>query len=445
MQVTVESTGSLERQIKVTVPEERIAAEVQDRLRTLGKTARVHGFRPGKAPMRVLERSYGRQVRDEVVAEVLRASFQDAVVQQALTPAGGPTIRELDAEPGRGLAYTAVFEVYPAVTLPDLSGLKVTRLTAEVTDQDVDAMVMTLRRQRRQWGPAGREAALGDRVVVDYEGRVDGEAVPGGAAQRVPVELGTHRLVEGLEERLVGARAGEEREVAVSFPADHPNAQLAGKTVVFQVKVHEVEAGRLPEVDQDFIRSFGVQEGGEEALRREVRGNMERELRDTLQARVKQEVMDALLAATSLEVPKSLVDAESERLRQQTRDDLVRGGTGASSLQLPLSIFEAQARRRVALGLVLSEVVKASGLRVDPDRVRARVESVSSTYQEPDEVVRWYYADKRRLSEVESVVMEEQVVDWVLDRASVTEHRTSFDAVMKAGQTPAPVSSEGNG
>jgi trigger factor len=435
MQVTVEATGRLERQVTVQVPEERIATEVQNRLKSLGKTARIHGFRPGKAPMRVLERSYGRKVREEVVSEVVRSSFADAVTQQSLSPAGGPTIKQLAAEPGQGLAYTAVFEIYPQVGVPDLAALKVERPVAEVTEEDVDQMLLTLRRQRRTWEAADRPAAPGDRVVVDYEGTVDGQTVPGHSGKRVPVELGSHRLVEGLEDRLIGARAGEEPEVAVPFAADHRNAQVAGKTVTFRIHVHSVEESRLPELDEAFIASFGVQEGGEAALRRDVRQNMERELRDTLLSRTKTGVMDALHAANPLEVPKTLVESEADALRRQTLDSLAQGGTAPASLQLPLSMFEEQARRRVALGLILTEVVKANGIRVDPERVRARVESIASTYQEPDEVVRWYYADRRRLGEIESVVMEDQIVDWILDRAQVTDTPTTFDAIMKPGQT----------
>lgn len=436
MQVTVEATGSLERRMTVQVPEERIATEVQNRLRSLGKTARIHGFRPGKAPPRVVERSYGRQVRDEVVAEVLRSSFSDAVAQNALAPAGGPTIQQVAADPGQGLAYTAVFEVYPQIALPDLGALKLDRPVAEVTEQDLDQMILTLRRQRQSWQSVERGAAAGDRVVLDYEGTVDGAPVTGNSGRQVPVELGTHRLVGNLEERLVGIRAGEEREVVVDFPADHPSASVAGKAVTFRVTAHRVEEPRLPELNDGFFASFGVSEGGEAALRREVRENMERELRDTLQVRVKTAVMDGLLAASPLEVPKTLVDSEAQALRHQAQESLMQGGTGSASLQLPLSMFEDQARRRVALGLILAELVRSNGIKVDPERVRTRVASIASTYQEPEEVVRWYYSDKRRLAEVENVALEDQIVDWVLERAQVTDTPTTFDAVMKPGQTP---------
>jgi trigger factor len=436
MQVTVEATGSLERRMTVQVPEDRIASEVQNRLRSLGKTARIHGFRPGKAPPRVVERSYGRQVRDEVVSEVLRTSFADAVTQNALAPAGGPTIEQVAADPGQGLSYTAVFEVYPQVALPDLAALKLDRPVAEVSEQDLDQMILTLRRQRQAWRAVERSAALGDRVVLDYEGAVEGASITGKSGRQVPVELGTHRLVGDLEDRLVGIRAGEEREVVVDFPADHPGPAVAGKAVTFRVTAHRVEEPHLPELDDAFFATFGVSEGGEAALRREVRENMERELRDTLQARVKTAVMDGLLGASPLEVPRALVESEAEALRRQAQESLTQGGTGSSALQLPLSMFQDQARRRVALGLILAELVRSNGIKADPERVRARVASIASTYQEPEEVVRWYYADKRRLAEVENVALEDQVVDWILERAQVTDTPTTFDAVMKPGQTP---------
>jgi trigger factor len=273
-------------------------------------------------------------------------------------------------------------------------------------------------------------------VVLDYEGAVEGASITGNSGRQVPVELGTHRLVGDLEDRLVGIRAGEEREVVVDFPADHPGPAVAGKAVTFRVTAHRVEEPHLPELDDAFFATFGVSEGGEAALRREVRENMERELRDTLQARVKTAVMDGLLGASPLEVPRALVESEAEALRRQAQESLTQGGTGSSALQLPLSMFQDQARRRVALGLILAELVRSNGIKADPERVRARVASIASTYQEPEEVVRWYYADKRRLAEVENVALEDQVVDWILERAQVTDTPTTFDAVMKPGQTP---------
>lgn len=436
MQVTVEATGSLERRMTVEVPEERIASEVQSRLRRLGKTARIPGFRPGKAPPQVVERSYGRQVRDEVVGEILRSSFTDAVAQNSLAPAGGPTIEELAAAPGQGLSYTAVFEVYPELSLPDLKELKVSRPVAEVTEQDVDRMVLTLRRQRQTWREVDRGAQTGDRVVLDYEGSVDGVPLEDSTGKEVPVELGAHRLLGDLEERLAGIRAGEEREVTVDFPADHQNASAAGKAVFFKITAHRVEEPQLPEMDEGFFASFGIADGGEAALRREVRENMERELRENLQGRVKTAVMDGLLASIALDVPKVLVESEAQALQRQAQEGLGLGRGGAADQDLPLKLFEDRARRRVALGMILSEVVRANELKVDPERVRARVVSIASTYQEPEEVVRWYYSDKRRLADAENIVLEDQVVDWILERAQVTDSPTTFDAVMKPGQTP---------
>jgi trigger factor len=437
MQVTVEATSGLQRRMTVRVPEDAIATEVSNRLKSLSGTARVHGFRPGKVPMKVIERTYGSKVRGEVVSSVVRSTFLQAVTEQRLVPAAEPVIDAVDASPGAGVSYTAVFEVYPEVGVPDVAALKITRLTAEVTEDDVDGMVQTLRRQRRTWEPVERPAAPGDRVQVDYQGTVDGEAFTGGDAQAVQVEIGSHKLIDGFEDGLVGARPGEERTLELRFPAGYQRTELADRPVSFRVSIRSVSEPRLPELDEDFYRSFGLAEGGVEAFRREIRENMERELRDTIQTKLKQQVMDAILGALPLQVPEVLVRAEAERLLRQTRETLAQQGMPATDLQLGASVFEAQARRRVALGLILAEVVKAHQFRADPQRVRRRVEAVAATYEDPAEVVRWYYGNRQRLSEIESVVLEDQLVDWVLGQASVIEERATFDALMKPGQTSA--------
>ncbi len=435
MQVTVEAGSGLERRMTIQVPEERIVTEVATRLKSIARTARIHGFRPGKAPMQVLERHYGRQVRDEVVSEVVQSSFMEALRQEALNPAAGPSIDHVDSVPGSGVSFTAVFEVYPEIALPDLSTLQLTRPRAEVTEQDVDNMIQTLRRQRRSWEAADRDAVEGDRVVLDYRGTINGEDFKGNEAKQVPVELGGGQLIDGFEAGLIGIRAGEERTLELTFPESYHDKEVAGKPVTFHVQASKVEEARLPEVDADFIHSFGIAEGGVEGLRNEVRDNMERELHEALRSKLKEQVMDNLLETCRVEVPKALVDGEAERLAHQTRDSLA--AQGGSGINLPASMFEERARRRVALGLILAELMKLSGLRPDPDKVRARVEAIASSYEEPEQVVRWYYGDRQRLSEIESVVTEEQLVDWLLGQSQVTEAQTTFDDVMKPGQTSA--------
>ena len=437
MQVTVETSTGLERRMTVQVPEERISEQVKNRLKSMGRTARLHGFRPGKVPTKVLERTYGRQVRDEVVSKVLESSLFEAFGTENLKPAGQPTIDSFASEPGQGLSYTAVFEVYPEVQTPDAASLELTRPVAEVTEEDVDGMIETLRKQRRTWEDLDKEAAEGDRVTLDYKGTVEGEPFEGGEAERVPVELGSHSLIEGFEEGVHGAKAGEERVLDLAFPDEYHVKELAGKAVQFTVTVHKVEEPRLPEVDEAFMESFGVKEGGVDALRREIRENMERELQDTIRTRLKNDAMDALLAHNEMELPKALVEDESRRLMEQTRQNLARQGAGSPTLQLQPALFEDQARRRVTLGLLLAEIVKANDMTADPEKVRGRVSSIASAYQDPDQVMSWYYADKQRLTEIESLVMEDEVVDWIVEHAKVNDEKSTFDAIMKGGQTSA--------
>ncbi len=435
MEVHVERSEGLERRLRVQVPEERVKGEVDRRLGEMARTARIPGFRPGRVPLRVLAQRFGRQVRGEVVGEIVQSSLLDALAQEQLRPAGSPVIDPLEAEPGTGVSYTAVFDVFPEVELPDPATLTVRRPVAEVTEADVDAMIETLRRQRTTWHEVERGAALGDRVVADVTGSVDGEPRDQLGGKEAEIELGSGRMVAGLEEGLVGVQAGEQRVIELSLPEDYPDAELAGRPVRFEVSVQRVEEPVVPEVDEELAASFGVQEGGVEAFRREVRGNMERELADALRARTRDEVMNVLLAAQPVELPRALVDEEIERQMNERRRQLAGLGIDAARLELDRSHFEQAARRRVALGLVLAEVVRSNGLQADPERVRQRVESIASTYEQPAEVVRWIYSDRSRLEPIESVVLEDQVVEWVLERAQVEDQPSSFDELLNPGQT----------
>lgn len=440
MQVTVEKTDGLERRLHVEVPEERLEGEINDRLQSMRRTARVPGFRPGKVPLKVVAQRYGQRVRAEVVGEMLQSTFYDAVTRENLRPAGRPTFHPVEAGPGRGLSYTAVFEVYPELGPPRVEGLKVKRPRAEVTEADVARVIEELRRQRRTWEPVERAAGNGDRVVMDFEGRVGGETFEGGSGAQVPVELGAGRMLAGLEEGLMGAQAGDERTLELRFPEDYRVPELAGQPVSFQVRVHAVQEPVLPALDEAFARSLGVEEGGLEALRAAVRRNMERELRETIEARTKQAVLDALLEANTVEPPKALVDEEAGRMCALRQAELAQQGIDAEQLGLRPEMFEAQARRRIALGLLLAEIVKGNQMSADKDRIRARIEAVAATYDDPNQVVQWYYADKSRLAEVESTVLEDQVVEWLLERMQVMEEATSFDQLMRpqaASDTPA--------
>jgi len=444
MQVTVEKTGGLERRLHVEIPEERVEGEVQSRLESMRRTAKVPGFRPGKVPLKVVAQRYGRQVRDEVVGEVVRSSLYDAIAQENLRPAGSPTIEPLDAPPGEGIRYTAVFEVYPEIGTPTVEGLSITRPSAEVTDADVERMLETLRAQRKTWTPVERPAREGDRLVIDFEGRIEGETFEGGSGTQTPVELGSGRMLPGLDEGLVGIQPGEERTLELRFPDDYQAENLAGKPVSFRVVAHSVQEPVLPELDEDFARSFGVQEGGVEGLRAEVRKSMQRELEDTVRSITKRRVMDALLEANPVQPPKALVREEAERMAQLRRAELAQQGIDADQLGLEPDMFHSQAERRIALGLLLAEIVRSNNLTADPDRVRARIDAIASTYEDPSQVVSWYYADRARIAEVESTVLEDQVVDWMLERVEVKEEETSFDGLMHPGQTTKAGSGSGS-
>ena len=352
-----------------------------------------------------------------------------------------PRIDPLEAEPGTGLSYTATFDVYPSITLGPIDQLAVSRPVAEVEDADVDGMIETLRKQRREWVPVEREATGTDRVTIDFTGTIDGEAFDGGSGEGFALELDSGRMIPGFAEGLIGVKAGESRELDLQFPSDYHHQDVAGRAVHFAVNTSSVEEPRLPEVDESFAQSFGVGEGGLEGFRGEVRANMTRELGDALRGLTKQRVMDALLAREQVEVPVALLEQEVAQLHEARRQEIRNMGIDPDRVPVDESRLEAEARRRVSLGLLLAELIKANDLRVDAERVRARIDSVASTFEDPDEVVRWYYSDQSRLREVESGVLEEQVVEWILERAAVTEERSSFDAILNAGQAGTGASS----
>ncbi|MCK9529758.1 MAG: trigger factor [Gammaproteobacteria bacterium] len=428
MQVSVESTGSLERRMTVQVPEERVNTEVQNRLARLARTTRVKGFRPGKVPMKVIEQQYGAQVRMEVIGDVMQSTWYEAVTKENLRPAGHPTIEPKNVVPGAGLEYVATFEVFPELKLAPIEDLKTERVSAKVTDADVDRVIDSLRKQRTAWTTVERAAAAGDRVTIDFTGTIDGQPFKGNEGKNVPVVLGNGAMIPGFEDGLTGAKAGEECTIDVTFPEDYGYKDVAGKAAQFAIKVHQVEEPDLPEVNEEFAKGFGIAAGGADALRAEVRKNMERELEQALKAANKQGVMDKLVEINQVDVPKALVDNESQALMEQMRQNMhVPKG---KSMDLDLAIFEPQARRRVSLGLILSELIKSNDIKATPEAVRAQVEKLAASYEHPEEVIKWYYADKRRLSEVESLVLEDQVVEWVLAKSVASTVERSFDEVM---------------
>jgi trigger factor len=430
MQVSVESGEGLERRMRVELPADQIDAEVEKRVKKAARNVRMDGFRPGKVPLSLIRQRYGAAIREEVFGDLVQSSYFEAVAKENLKPAGQPKIEPL--EDGAANGYLAVFEVMPEFELGDFGGIQISRPQAEVTDADVDAMVDKLRQQRVTWNAVERPAADGDQVTVDFQGRLEGEEEPfeGGSAEGVDLVLGSGRMIDGFEQALLGAAAGETRNLELKFPEDYRVENLAGKPVTFEVQVRSVAESELPEIDDEFARTLGVAEGGVESMRADIRANMERELRQKVSSVVKQQVMDGVLAVNAIDVPKALVDDEVKHLQEQARSNMASSGHG-SNVELPASLFEEQARRRVALGLIIGRVVSEHQIEVDPDRVRSMVEEQAATYEDPQEVIDWYYSNKQQLSAVESVALEDQVVDWVVERAQVEDDSTSFEQLMQ--------------
>ncbi|MGS7251854.1 trigger factor [Pseudomonas sp. SK] len=434
MQVSVENTSALERRMTIAVPAERVENEVNKRLQQTAKRAKVAGFRPGKVPMSVIRQRFEADARQEAFGDLVQASFYEAIVEQKLNPAGAPAVEPKSFEKGKDLEFVAIFEVFPEFTVAGLESISVERLSAEVADADLDNMLEVLRKQNTRFEAVERAAQKDDQVNIDFVGKVDGEVFAGGSAKGTQLVLGSGRMIPGFEDGLVGAKAGEERVVNVTFPEDYQNLDLAGKAAEFTITVNSVAAPVLPELNEEFFAQFGIKETTLEGFRAEVRKNMERELRQAIKAKVKNQVMDGLLAANPIEVPKALLENEVNRLRVQAVQQF---GGNIKPEQLPAELFEEQAKRRVVLGLIVAEVVKQFELKPDEGKVREMIEEMASAYQEPEQVIAWYYKNDQQLNEVRSVVLEEQVVDTVLQKATVTDKSVSYEDAVKPAQAPA--------
>lgn len=430
MQVSVESIGTLGRRLTVAVPAEQFERAFAERLDHLSRQVKLPGFRPGKVPTKVVEARYGGKLLEEVAGDLIQSTLREAIGTQGLKLAGGTRIRHKPLARGQSFEYTAEFEVFPEVRQLDLSGTEIERPVVSVTDEDVDRTIETLRQQRLTWSPTERPAQQGDRLLIDFVGRLDGAEVEGAKGQNAPIVLGSGSFVAGLEEGLVGAKAGEVRQLPVEFPGDYRHAPLAGKTVEFEVKVNEVAEPVLPAVDEDFAKALGVQEGGIEKLRAEVKANLEREGAGRVRAVVRRNVMHALLQANPMETPASLVAAEIDRMKRIA--EAMRGaGTSPVAEGADDELYRKRAAVRVALGLILAEIVRARGIKADGARVRARVEEMAQDYDAPDKFVEWYYANPERLGEIESTVMEERVVEELLTTAQVRERAVGFQELLK--------------
>ena len=431
MAAILENIGQLERRLDSTLPSVEIDSEVQNRLKRLARDFKMHGFRPGKVPLKVVAQQYEDQVRREVLGDALQKSFGDAIREQNLKVAGAPRFEpKTAAESASQVEFSATFEVYPELAIGDIAEVAINRPVTDISEAEVDKTLEIMRKQRATFGPVERGAAIGDKATIDFVGKIDGQEFNGGKGEDLEVILGEGRLLKDFEDNVVGMNAGAAKAFEIRFPEDYHGKEIAGKTATFDVKLKQVTEPTLPPIDAEFAKSLGVADGNLNTMRREVRENLEREVKQRISARLKDQIMQALIDHTSVEAPKSLVELEIERMSKAARHDLEARGVKTEGMPLPREAFEQQAQRRVKLGLILAEVVKANALHAKPEHVRAKVEEHAQTYEQPDEVVKWYYQSPQRLREIESMVLEDNVVEWAMRTAKVEDKATAFDELM---------------
>ncbi len=430
MQVSVETTQGLERRLTITVPAAAISTEVEKELRNIAKNRRIDGFRPGKAPVAMIKKMFGLSVLQDVASRQMQNHFYQAIIANKLTPAGAPTFAPGQLAEGKDLEFAATFEVYPEVELNALDKIEVTKPVVEITADDLETMLGTLRKQHATWAKTDAAAASGDRVIIDFVGSIDGEEFEGGKAADFTLELGQGRMIPGFEDGIIGKKAGEEVTVDVTFPAEYHAENLKGKAAKFAVTVKAVEAQQLPEVNDEFAKLFGLAESTVDALKVEVKKNMERELNNSIKARVKDQVIKGLLATHEVEVPQALIDSEIDVLRRQALQRFGNNLDPKKLPELPATLFTEQAKDRVKVGLLLGEVIKTNKLQVEDARVQSLIETVASAYEDPQEVIQYYNSNKELLQGMRNVALEEQAIDLVLAKAKVTEQKAKFDEIM---------------
>ncbi len=430
MQVSVETTQGLERKLTISVPAEKIDVEVKNRLRQIAKTQRINGFRPGKVPPSVIQKRFGQSVRQEIAGEVMQRNFVEAIIAEKINPAGRPQFVAKSNEDGKDLEFEATFEIYPEVELKDIEKIKVERPVVEVTDKDLEEMFVTLQNQHKTWKENKRKSKKGDKLTIDFLGRVDGEAFEGGKAEGFELELGAGRMIPGFEQDIIGMKAGEEKTITVTFPEDYHAENLKGKEAEFDIKVIKTEGPVLPEVDEDFAKLFGVEEGGVDALREEVRKNMTRELNHAVKAKIKEQVIEGLLEANEVDLPSALVAQEVDVLRQQAMQRFAGQMDPKNMPELPADMFEEQAKRRVKVGLLLGEVIKQNELKVDEAKVDELIETAASAYEDPQEVIEYYKSNKEMHQQMQNVALEEQAVEVLVAAAKVKDKKSSFQEIM---------------
>lgn len=430
MQISVEQTSELGRKMTITLPESVVQAQMTPRLQKIAKDARIDGFRRGKVPAAVVAKMYGVQVREEIVSDLIQSSYFDALKEQGLTPAGYPHIDGLNNTDG--FSYIANFEIYPVITLDGIDSLAVTQQVATVQESDVDEMIAKLRDQRKTWAVVENAVEEKNRVTIDFLGNVEGESITNDKVSDYAVELGENQMMPGFEENLIGLKAGDTKNFSLTFPADYPNEKLADKVADFEIEVKQVEAGVLPEIDEEFVKAYGTTSGTVEGFHADVKENMERELANKLKANLKNAALTAVYEKVELTVPNALIDEEVEELLKPYKEMAKKNKVDLSTLQLPREPFEIEAKKRIALGLIIGEIIHQNELKVDEDKVRARIEDMAKSYENPAQVLEWYYKDENRLKDVRQMTMEEQVTELLLSKATVMTENVDFNTVMNA-------------
>jgi len=428
MQVSVEKTSELSRKMTVSVPEEVVQEKMAARLKSLARSVKIDGFRPGKVPQHVVEKMYGDRVRGEITGDLIQSTYFEALQDQNLRPAGHPHIHPSNET--EGFKYTAEFEVYPEISLEGVEKIEVSRPVASVQDADVDDMIEKLRAQKKTWAVVERESREHDRVTISFSGTSEGENFTSGKVENYQVEIGAKQMIPGFEENLIGLKSGDNKTFEVSFPEEYGNEKLAGKAAEFEVEMVNVEEPVLPEIDEAFIKAYGVEEGTMDSFRADIKNNMERELEQALRGKLKNAVMDALYEKVQITVPNTLVDQEIENMMKPYIETAKRQKMKLEDMKLPRDAFEEQARRRVALGLILGEIIHKNEIKTDSSKVRSTIEDMAKSYERPEDVVNWYYSDESRLNDVQQMVLEDQTVEWLVAKAKVSEEKVNFNDVM---------------
>ncbi|WP_321323433.1 trigger factor [Thiomicrorhabdus sp.] len=435
MQVTVEKPEQgLEHKMTVTFPSDNLNADVDKRLNEIRRTIKMDGFRPGKVPLNVVKKRHGAQVNQEVMGEALQKAFYDAISQENLQVAGNPIFDALDDKDG-SVTFTARFEVYPEITIPEFSGVKVEITEAAVTDKDVENMITRLREQRMAWKPsksAAKKAKKGEQVVIDFVGKIDGEIFEGGSAEDVPLEIGSGRMIPGFEDGIVGMKKGEEKTIEVVFPDDYQAENLKGKTATFDITVHSISTKVLPEIDEDFVKSFGIEDGTEESLVKEIKDSMEKELSRAVESKNRSAALEALQTIIDVEMPKSLIDQEVKNLMDRAVQNLQQQGMKAEDVNIEASHFEEEAKNRVKLGLVLGDIIKTNNIEASNEEVEAYIEEQASSYEDPAEVIGWYAQNPGARSEIRAILVEGKVASKIIDEAKVKKVKKAFDEVINS-------------